>query len=233
MKIDKMKFKQYTKDMRLVDLYNSDLGEVLDQKTISKLWNNKECNVSSITEMSLFLGIPIEKIVDWSSIINMGELDVLTDDKFHTVKELSSLYNLDIRSIEGYIKDMRNFKLRYGFSFDKVGNVYMADSVAVLDYIIYRSCINDQERYDTILPSYSKERLLDELIYDTEHKEYDMLEKYDDILTVNDLKEILHYKSNTTIYKMLNNGDIEAVHKGGNKWLIPKQNVVKYLMDLK
>ena len=58
-----------------------------------------------------------------------------------------------------------------------------------------------------------------------------MLESYKDILTVNELKEVLHYKSNTTIYKMLNNKTINAVHVRGNKWLIPKENVINYLLD--
>lgn len=58
-----------------------------------------------------------------------------------------------------------------------------------------------------------------------------MLEEYKDVLTVNDLKEILHYRSNTTVYKLLNNNVINAVHLKGNKWLIPKQNVISYLLD--
>lgn len=60
-----------------------------------------------------------------------------------------------------------------------------------------------------------------------------MLENYKDVLTVTDLKEILHYTSNTTIYKMLNDKTINAVHSRGNKWLIPKQNVINYLLDSK
>lgn len=58
-----------------------------------------------------------------------------------------------------------------------------------------------------------------------------MLDEYKDILTVKELKEILHYSSNTTVYKLLNNKAIDAVHLRGNKWLIPKQNVINYLLD--
>ena len=58
-----------------------------------------------------------------------------------------------------------------------------------------------------------------------------MLDEYKDILTVQELKEILHYKSNTTVYKLLNEGVIKAVHMRGNKWLIPKQSVIDYMLD--
>lgn len=58
-----------------------------------------------------------------------------------------------------------------------------------------------------------------------------MLEKYPDVLTVEELKEILRYSSDTTIYKILKSGKIRAVHAKGNKYLIPKDSVIKYLLD--
>lgn len=58
-----------------------------------------------------------------------------------------------------------------------------------------------------------------------------MLEEYKDILTVAELKEILNFKSNTTVYKLLNNGIIKAKKIQGGKWLIPKDNVIHFLVD--
>lgn len=58
-----------------------------------------------------------------------------------------------------------------------------------------------------------------------------MLENYPDVLTIVHLKEILHYKSNTTIYKLIREGRIKAVHTRGNKYLIPKKYVIEYLLD--
>ena len=58
-----------------------------------------------------------------------------------------------------------------------------------------------------------------------------MLDNYKDILTVDDLMEILNYKSKTTVYKMLRNGTIKSVHSKGNKYLIPKVNVISFLID--
>ena len=57
-----------------------------------------------------------------------------------------------------------------------------------------------------------------------------MLEDYKDILTVSQLKEILNYKSNTTVYKLLNEGIIKARRVQGGRWLIPKENVINFLM---
>ena len=59
-----------------------------------------------------------------------------------------------------------------------------------------------------------------------------MLEEYPDVLTIDDLKEILHYKSNTTIYKLLRSGQIKSIHSSkGNRYLIPKKNLIYFLMD--
>lgn len=58
-----------------------------------------------------------------------------------------------------------------------------------------------------------------------------MLEKYPDVLTVEELKEILRYSSSTTIYKILKEGKIESRHVKGNRYLIPKVSVIKYLLD--
>lgn len=56
-----------------------------------------------------------------------------------------------------------------------------------------------------------------------------MLEKYPDVLTVEELKEILRYNSSTTIYKILKEGKIQSIHAKGNRYLIPKVSVIKYL----
>lgn len=58
-----------------------------------------------------------------------------------------------------------------------------------------------------------------------------MLENYKDVLTVAELKEILNYSSNTTIYKLLNEGVIKARKVRDGKWLIPKENVIHFLVD--
>lgn len=58
-----------------------------------------------------------------------------------------------------------------------------------------------------------------------------MLESYKDVLTVAELKEILNYSSNTTIYKLLNEGVIKARKVRDGKWLIPKENVIHFLVD--
>lgn len=58
-----------------------------------------------------------------------------------------------------------------------------------------------------------------------------MLENYKDVLTVAELKEILNYSSNTTVYKLLNEGVIKARKVRDGKWLIPKENVIHFLLD--
>ena len=61
-----------------------------------------------------------------------------------------------------------------------------------------------------------------------------MLKDYPDVLTIDDLMEILHYKSKTTVYRLLRGVKIKAVHeKRGNRYLIPKKSVVDYLLDNK
>ncbi len=39
-----------------------------------------------------------------------------------------------------------------------------------------------------------------------------MLEEYKDVLTVQEVKEILGYKSNNTLYKLLHNGKTTLLH---------------------
>ena len=56
-----------------------------------------------------------------------------------------------------------------------------------------------------------------------------MLEEYKDILTVKEVKEILGYKSNTTLYKILKNGDIKYRRQPNGKYLIQKQSIIEYL----
>ncbi|MBQ8084922.1 MAG: helix-turn-helix domain-containing protein [Lachnospiraceae bacterium] len=61
-----------------------------------------------------------------------------------------------------------------------------------------------------------------------------MFKNYPDVLTIEDLMEILHYKSKTTIYKLLRSGQIKSIHeKRGNRYLIPKKSLIDYLLDNK
>ena len=54
-----------------------------------------------------------------------------------------------------------------------------------------------------------------------------MLEKYDDILTVKELCEVLHI-GRKLAYSLLQNGEIES-RKIGRIYRIPKASVIKYL----
>lgn len=54
-----------------------------------------------------------------------------------------------------------------------------------------------------------------------------MLEQYNDVLTINDLREVLNIGRNAA-YDLLTNGDIPAFRIGRN-WKIPKSAVIAYL----
>ena len=54
-----------------------------------------------------------------------------------------------------------------------------------------------------------------------------MLEQYDPLLTITDLREILNIGRNAA-YDLLNRGDIPAFRIGRN-WKIPKEAVIFYL----
>lgn len=54
-----------------------------------------------------------------------------------------------------------------------------------------------------------------------------MLEKYRDILVIDDLCEVLHCGKNTA-YRLLHSGDIASLIVGG-KYIIPKTEVLKFL----
>lgn len=56
-----------------------------------------------------------------------------------------------------------------------------------------------------------------------------MLEEYKDVLTVQEVKQILGYKSNNTLYKLLHNGSLKYGRQPNGKYLIPKQSLVEYL----
>ena len=56
-----------------------------------------------------------------------------------------------------------------------------------------------------------------------------MLEEYNDILSVKDVKQILGYKSDATIYKMLRNNKLKYKRLKGGKYLIIKSSLVDYL----
>ena len=58
-----------------------------------------------------------------------------------------------------------------------------------------------------------------------------MLEEYKDILTVKEVKEILGYKSNTTLYKILKNGDIKLTFEEKQRAVTPGQYAVLYAED--
>ena len=56
---------------------------------------------------------------------------------------------------------------------------------------------------------------------------YVMLEKYPDVLTPDDVIEILNIGRNT-VYEMLNNGTIKSI-RIGRKHRIPKKILIEYL----
>ena len=58
-----------------------------------------------------------------------------------------------------------------------------------------------------------------------------MLEQYDAVLTISDLREILNIGRNTA-YNLLNNGEIQAF-RIGRTWKIPKDSLIYYLNQWK
>ena len=56
-----------------------------------------------------------------------------------------------------------------------------------------------------------------------------MLERYDEILDINDLSEILKVGSSHA-YKLVREGKIHAF-KSGKDWKIPKVSVIKYIKE--
>lgn len=54
-----------------------------------------------------------------------------------------------------------------------------------------------------------------------------MLEQYDEVLGIHDLREILNVGRNA-VYDLLNQGEIPAFRIGRN-WKIPKEAVIAYL----
>ncbi len=54
-----------------------------------------------------------------------------------------------------------------------------------------------------------------------------MLDNYNDVLTVKELKEVLRIGFNKA-YELLNNGDIKSL-RIGHKIIIPKTAVIEYL----
>ncbi len=58
-----------------------------------------------------------------------------------------------------------------------------------------------------------------------------MLEQYEDVLTIEDLKEILNI-GRGSVYDLLNRGVIPALRIGRN-WKIPKSAVIEYLNSCK
>ncbi len=58
-----------------------------------------------------------------------------------------------------------------------------------------------------------------------------MLEEYDTLLTINDIREILNIGRNA-VYELLNRGDISAFRIGRN-WKIPKEALMVYINQWK
>lgn len=56
-----------------------------------------------------------------------------------------------------------------------------------------------------------------------------MLEQYPDILTVEEVCEALRMGYNA-VYELLNSGKLKA-YKNGRVWRIPREALVKYVMD--
>ena len=54
-----------------------------------------------------------------------------------------------------------------------------------------------------------------------------MLEQYEDVMTIADLREVLNIGSNAA-YKLLNQGAISAF-RIGRTWKIPKQSVILFI----
>ena len=54
-----------------------------------------------------------------------------------------------------------------------------------------------------------------------------MLEKWDDLLTVEELCEVLKIGQNSA-YELLNSGKLKAF-RNGRTWRIPKQSVIQYI----
>jgi excisionase family DNA binding protein len=57
-----------------------------------------------------------------------------------------------------------------------------------------------------------------------------MLERYGDILTPKEVKEILH-KSQPVIYGLLKEKDIKA-YRSGYRWMIPKSSLLDYIRTM-
>ena len=56
-----------------------------------------------------------------------------------------------------------------------------------------------------------------------------MFEEYPDILTVEETVEALRVGYNA-LYELLNEGKVKA-YKNGRVWRIPKESVMKYILD--
>lgn len=54
-----------------------------------------------------------------------------------------------------------------------------------------------------------------------------MLEQYEDVMTIAELREVLNIGSNAA-YKLLNQGVISAF-RIGRTWKIPKQSVIRFI----
>lgn len=54
-----------------------------------------------------------------------------------------------------------------------------------------------------------------------------MLDGYSDLLTIQELREVLNIGRNT-VYDLLSRGDIQAFRIGRN-WKIPKESVIHYI----
>ena len=56
-----------------------------------------------------------------------------------------------------------------------------------------------------------------------------MFDEYPDILTTDDVSEILRAGYNS-VYELLNSGKLKG-YRNGRVWRIPKESIKKYIMD--
>lgn len=63
-----------------------------------------------------------------------------------------------------------------------------------------------------------------------ENKEIEMLEKFDDVLTVQEIRQILKIGKNYC-YNLLKSGSISSI-RIGKSYRVPKINLINYLKDI-
>ncbi len=59
--------------------------------------------------------------------------------------------------------------------------------------------------------------------------EINMFSEFDDIVSINDIMKMLHI-GRSNVYKLLRNNEIKHI-RVGVKYIIPKKNVIDFIMD--